>query len=57
MENSICSNLYDNDDIERKVKSVYIGGYTLFKKFYKCDYEVQCKLFQAYCTNLYCSSL
>ena len=46
MENSICSNLYDNDDIERKVKSVYIGCYTLFRKFNKCDYEVQCKLYK-----------
>ena len=53
----ICSNLYDNDDIDRQVKSVYIRGNTLFRKFNKCEDEVKCKLFQAYCTNLYCSSL
>ena len=53
---TICSNLY-NDDIERQVKSVYIRGNTLFRKFNKCNDEVKCKLFQAFCTNLYCSSL
>ena len=30
---------------------------TLFRKFSKYDDEIKCKLFQAYCTNLYSSSL
>jgi exonuclease III len=53
----ISNNLKDNEDIARQVKSVYLKGNTVLRKFKQCNDEVKCKLFKAYCTNFYCSSL
>ena len=49
--------LKDDVDIDRQVKSVYIRGNTLVRKFRKCSKEVKVQLFKSYCSNMYASHL
>ena len=53
----ISDSFNDQDDIKRQIRSIYIKCNMLSIKFYMCSVEVKTKLFQAYCTNFYCSQL
>ena len=53
----LVDTLSDNKDIERQMKAIYARGNMLSKKFGMCNDDVKCKLFKAYCSTLYCSSV
>ena len=53
----ICSNLSDNSDINRTIRSLYCRANTLLRKFNLCSKATKYFLFQMYCSNMYCSSL
>jgi hypothetical protein len=53
----ITSNMNDDIDIMRQVRSVYARAHSLLRKFTKCTFEVKRVLFQAYCLNMYCAQL
>lgn len=49
----ISSDLCDDVDIKRLIRSVYCRGNMLISKFRHCSTEVKCKLFNAYCSSFY----
>ena len=53
----ILSSCMDDDDIKRQMRSLYIRGNFLFRKFAYCSSHVKVRLFQSFCTNLYCCHL
>ena len=38
--------IYDNDDISRQYKRIYVQGNALIQKFYMCTESVKCTLFK-----------
>ena len=44
-------------DVKKQMRKLYASINTLVRKFGKCSPEVKCKLFDSYCTSLYCSEL
>ena len=53
----ITDDLRNDSDIKRQIKSVYVKGNVLVRKFSKCTAEVKARLFKAYCSSFYCDSL
>lgn len=53
----LCDNFTDNNDVNRQIKSMYCRSNMLIRKFFKCNCEVKVKLFQSFCTNMYCCQL
>ena len=47
----------DNEDVLRQTRSFYIRANMLIRKFAKCSYDVKIKLFNSYCSAMYCSHL
>ena len=47
----------DSKDIKRQYRSLCARSNTTIRKFAQCSEAVKIKLFNAYCTNLYCLSL
>jgi len=47
----------DDNDIKRQMKAIYGKGNTLIRKFKQCSVEVKTRLFQSFCTNMYCEEL
>ena len=48
----ITSNLTDESDITRTVKSVYASGMNIFRRFNMCYKGVKLKLFPSYCSEM-----
>ena len=44
-------------DVYKQMRKCYASINTLLCKLGKCSPEVKCKLFDSYCTSLYCSEL
>ncbi len=44
-------------DITRQLRSIILRTNILLRTFSRCSNEVKLRLFQSYCTNLYCSHL
>ena len=44
-------------DVKKQMRKFDASINTLVHKFGKCSPEVKCKLFDSYCTSLYCSQL
>ena len=42
-------NLRDGDDIQKRVKNMYVRTDILLRKFGKCSFNVKLKLFRTYC--------
>ena len=53
LQNNMC----DGADMRRQCRAIYAKGNLLLRKFRKCSDSVKTKLFNAYCTNLYCCHL
>ena len=53
----ICSDLSDDDDILRQMRSIYGRGNVLIRNFRNCSDSIKTMLFKTYCTGLYGSSL
>ena len=53
----ITDNLSDNDVITAKRRILYARANMLLRQFHFCSLSVKCKLFNAYCRNIYMSSL
>ena len=53
----INSEMCDDDAVNDVIKSMYIRGNMLARKFSNCSDNVKIKLFQSYCSNFYCSTL
>ena len=53
----ICDDLGDDNDISRQLKCIYAKGNYLLRTFKHCSNEIKCKLFTAFCTNMYCGHL
>ena len=53
----LSSDLKEDTDIKRQIKSIYSRGNILIRKFRGCTNDIKCLLFQSFCTNFYCSSL
>ena len=51
------SNLFDDDDILRRVRFLYGTGNKLKYRFSKCSSVVKNTLFRSYCTSFYASNL
>ena len=49
----ISQDSYDDQDIERLIRSVYSRGNFLIHKFRYCTVDVKIRLFLAYCTSFY----
>ncbi len=47
----------DDLDIRRQMKSIYTRGNVLLKRFFSCIQDVKAKLFQAFCSSMYCCYL
>ena len=54
---TISDDLNDNQAIIKEKRGIYARGNMLHRKFKACNNEVKKKLFLAYCTSLYCSTL
>ena len=50
-------NGYDDDDILRQLKGVFARGNILIRKFALCSTDVKSRLFNSYCSGLYCAAL
>ena len=48
-------NLSDNDDIMKQMRGLYARTNSVLRMFAACSFEVKLRLFQAFCTNLYCA--
>ena len=51
--NIITSNLSDEEDIQREMRSMYSRGNLLLRKFSFCSEEIKITLFRTYCYSLY----
>jgi len=49
----ITSNLSDNEDIQREIRSMFVRCNLLIRKFYNCSRLVKLKLFQSFCLYFY----
>ena len=47
----------DSDDIKRQMRSLYSQANSLIRKFHGCSTDVKIKLFQTFCSAMYCSHL
>jgi hypothetical protein len=48
---------YDNHHIIHEMRSTYARGGMLLRNFKHCSVDVKIKLYQAYCSNVYCCGL
>ena len=53
----ITDELSDNGDIKKTLRGIYARANVLIRKFSNCSTRVKKQLFQAFCTNLYCTHL
>ena len=53
----ICSNLRDEDDINREIRNLYARGNTIIRKFSFAPVDVKCTLFKSFCYSLFSCSL
>ena len=53
----LADDLFDDRDIDRQVRSIYARGNMLVKRFGTCSVGVKTRLFNSYCSNLYCGAL
>ena len=53
----INSEMCDEDSVDDVIRSVYIRGNTIKRKFMSCTENVKVKLFQTYCSSFYCCAL
>ena len=53
----ISDDMSDDADMARQIKSFYIRGNTLVRKFRKCSDDVKVLLFKTYCSNIYAGHL
>ena len=53
----ISSDMKDDCDINRQIRSFYSRGNIVIKCFRHCSDEVKSLLFKTYCSNMYCSHL
>jgi exonuclease III len=53
----ITSDLSDDRDIDRQIRSVYCRVNMLVRKFSRCSDYVKCFLFKSFCSSMYCCSL
>ena len=53
----VISSFYDDNDIMRQMRSLYIRGNFLSRNFMYCSDHVKSKLFLSFCSNMYCSHL
>ena len=53
----ISNNLSDERDISRQIRSLYVTGYSILKKFTLCSRPIKNLLFRTFCYSLYCSQL
>ena len=51
------NSMSDNDDIERQMRSLYVRINMLLRQFNLCSFDVKLMLFNAFCTNMYCSAM
>ena len=47
----------DDRDIKRQMCAMYCKGNTLVRKFKQCNVDVKTRLFQTFCSNMYCAQL
>ena len=47
----------DDLDIRRQMRAIYTRGNLLIKRFFSCIQDVKAKLFQAFCSSMYCCYL
>ena len=47
----------DNDDVKRQMRCLYARSNMLLSNFYSCTNEVKSRLFNAFCSNMYCVQL
>ena len=50
-------NCLDNDHIVHEMRSTYARGGILLRNFKHCSIDVKIKLFQTYCSSIYCCGL
>ena len=53
----VISSFYDDNDIMRQMRSLYIRGNFLSRNFMYCSDHVKSKLCWSFCSNMYCSHL
>ena len=53
----ISTDMKDDLNVREQCRKLYGRGNMIIRNFSSCSVKVKCELFQAYCTNLYCSSL
>ena len=53
----ICDTWCDDADLGRQMRGIYTRGNMIIKKFVQCNCEVKTRLFNSYCSTLYCSHL
>jgi len=53
----ITADRKDNEAIKQQCRNIYSRGNTLIRNFKMCSDTVKCKLFQSFCTNIYCAPL
>ena len=49
--------LSDNEDVNRQIKSVYIRANMFSRKIAQCNDSVKARLFNSFCTHLYCCNI
>jgi len=50
-------NCLDNDHIVHEMRNMYARGSMLIRNFIHCSTDVKVKLYQSYCSNVYCCGL
>ena len=53
----ITSDLKDSTAIRHQIPNIYSWGNSIIRNFSHCSDDVNCQLFQSYCTNFYCAPL
>ena len=53
----LSSDMKDDIDVKRQLRSLYISANTILRKFARCTVPVKCKLIESYAMNFYCSYL
>ena len=53
----ITDTLCDDKDMLRQIRSLYCRSNMLIRKFSRCSDYVKTKLFQSFCSNMYCCSV
>ena len=53
----ITSTMSDDDAIKIQRNTLYISGNMIISKFRNCSENVKCRLFQYFCSTIYCSSI